>query len=168
MYVYIMDDGTEKVREIKEFFMNAPHVEEDGTADRLYALLVEHGQRDSETIHYACDVISKFIEFSMDISTSYRSEKDNKYKQEPTEEDEYLNYDEWKIEIYDRNSSSMVNITPTKIPDIDYPELDLMLKIFLFCERDYNMLSEEEKELRDKYGSNYSFLFAYMLNGNKF
>lgn len=150
---------------IKGFHINAPYAELDGTAEELYEVLIEHGQTDSSIIEKACKLISKYINFSMNITPKFRSKKDNEYKSffEKGEE-----YDENEWQFYIDTGEDVVLVNPLTEKPVNYPEFETMFSMFLFESKNYNSLSESEKLKYAKFRVPYGFLFAHLLDGNQF
>lgn len=150
---------------IKEFHIDAPYVDSDGITDELYEVLIEHGQNDGLIIEKACELISSYIHFSMNITPKFRSKKDHEYKSFFEKGEEYEE-NEWQF--YIDIGTEVILVTPETKKPVNYPDFEKMLGMFKFENRNYNSLSTHEKSRHSQFRVPYGFLFSYLLDGKEF
>lgn len=152
-------------RYIAGFDIEAPYVDQDGTLEELYDVLMAHGQKDRSIIEKACSEITQYILFCMEMTVVFRSKLDDTYKDIFEKEEEFEEKD-WKL--YLHLSNNRYEATPKTIKEVPYNNLEKLIRMMEYDCRNLSSLSEEESNRKIKYAVPYGYLFAYLLDGNTF
>ena len=80
-------------------------IEEDGTKDDLREVYLAHPQEDPFILKRACEKMSDFVSFCMEIVSYYWSEHAQDYRQFLQDETDAFDYTRWKIKmVYEKKT----------------------------------------------------------------